>query len=269
MKDLASTNKFSVIIATHSTAILGALLAYADARFAILSNGSSTASFKEIDQKYRTVLPIFGAHPLSNLFSQSPILLVEGEDEERIFQQAIRSSNGHLKLYPCSVGGVGNMSDFEASVIDILTGVYDNAIGYSLRDRDSGDEIIGDILPLIRFKTSCRSSENLIVSDEVLHTMGTTWANLEAEIEKWLVAFDGHPKHRDMIFFKQSGYDRKSCDLKDIRNILVGLTGYTKPWEVAVGQTISKLVTRQIAKDFNANKLCEFLGTKLSAKLCP
>lgn len=44
--DLISTNKFSVVIATHSTAILGALLNFPDARFAILTNGSNVSSFK-------------------------------------------------------------------------------------------------------------------------------------------------------------------------------------------------------------------------------
>ncbi|WKZ61481.1 MAG: AAA family ATPase [Cyclobacteriaceae bacterium] len=267
--ELVNSNKFSVIIATHSTAILGALLNYEHSRFGILSNGALNVTFRQIDDKYKAILPIFGAHPLSNLFNQSPIILVEGEDEERIFQQAVRSSNGQLKLYPSSVGGVGNLPEYENSVIEILNGVYDNAQGYSLRDRDEGTEEINDNPPLVRFKTSCRASENLILSDEVLQTMGTTWENLLGQIEKWIVAFNGHPRHAVMTSFKTNGYNRKSFDLKDIRNILVGLTDYSKPWEIAVGQTISKLVRGQINKDFGDNKLCNFLGTKFSNCLRP
>lgn len=124
--DLLQTNKFSIIIATHSTAILGALFNYPEARFCILTNKSSTASFKPINEMWQNILPIFGAHPLSNLFNQSPIILLEGEDDVRVFQQAIRSSNGLLKLYPCSVDGIGNLSNYENSVIEILSGVYDN-----------------------------------------------------------------------------------------------------------------------------------------------
>jgi predicted ATPase len=267
--DLVTTSKFNVIIATHSTAILGALLNYEEARFAILNNGSTDANFKKIDEKYKAVLPIFGAHPLSNLFNQSPILLVEGEDEERIFQQAVRSSNGKLKLYPCQVGGKGNLPDYEASVNEILNGVYDNAIAYSLRDRDDGNDEITDIPPLVRFKTSCRASENLILTEEVLSTMNTDWNSLKAEIEKWLVAFPHHSKHGVMTAFKNSEYDRKKFDLKEVRNILVGLTAFTKPWEIAVGQTISKLVQGQIAKDTGEHRLCNYLGTKFSNKIRP
>lgn len=267
--ELVATNKFSVIIATHSTAILGALFNYSDARFAILSNRSSEATFRPITTMYQDILPSFGANPLSNLFNQSPILLVEGEDDVRIFQQAIRTSNGQLKLYPCSVDGNGNLATYEAGVIEIINGVYDSAKAYSLRDRDEGDENIQDSLPLIRFKTSCRAVENLIICDEVLSTLGTTWALIEAEIEKWLVAFAAHEKRPIMQAFKDSAYDRKGFDLKEIRNILIGLTSSTKPWEIAVGQTIGRLVTGQIPKDITDNKLSNYLGTKLANTLRP
>lgn len=266
---LVNTNKFIAIIATHSTAILGALFSYSDSRFSILGNCSYTSQFKPINLMYQNILPIFGAHPLSNLFNQNPILLVEGEDDVRIFQQAIRSSNGRLKLFPCAVDGIGNLPEYESSVIEIINGVYDNAVAYSLRDRDEGDENIEDNLPLIRFKTSCRAIENLVVCDEVLVTLGTTWQTLEAEIEKWLNTFTGHEKYKIIEGFKASGYNRKAYNLKEIRNILLGLTTSSKPWEIAVGQTISRLVLEQIPKDFSENKLCNYLGSKLSNTLRP
>jgi len=267
--DLVSSNRFSVVIATHSTAILGALLDFPDARVAILANGSTSATFKPINEMYRSILPIFGAHPLSNLFNQSPIFLVEGEDEIRIFQQAIRTSQGRLKLYPCSVDGVGNMPAYEASVIEMVNGVYDNAKAFSLRDRDGGTEQINDTPPLVRFKLSCRAIENLILADEVLSTLGIDWPLLQIEIERWLQAFPTHPKFPVMSAFQAGGYARKEFDLKEIRNILIGLTSYTKPWEIAVGQTIGKLINNAIPKDFAVNKLCNYLGQKLTDQIKP
>ncbi|MFZ5500605.1 MAG: hypothetical protein ACOY58_01655, partial [Candidatus Micrarchaeota archaeon] len=59
--------------------------------------------FRAISDLYRKILPVFGAHPLSNVFNRAPILLVEGEDDERIWQQAVRTARGRLKLFPCSV----------------------------------------------------------------------------------------------------------------------------------------------------------------------
>jgi len=266
---LVSSNRFSILIATHSTAILGALLSYQNSRFAILANKSTEATFRSINARYQDILPIFGAHPLSNLFNQSPIFLVEGEDDERVFQKAIRTSQGALKIYPCSVDGIGNMPTYETSVVEIINGVYDNGKAYSLRDRDDGDENINDLPPIVRFKTSCRSIENMIVCDEVLTALGITWGELQARITTWLQAYPTHEKLPEMQSFQASGFNRKGFDLKEIRNVLVALTGSSKPWEIAIGETIGRLSIEQIAKDFSENKLCNYLGEKLSNFIRP
>ncbi|MBA3706207.1 MAG: hypothetical protein H0W84_10000, partial [Bacteroidetes bacterium] len=250
----------------HSTAILGALMNFPDSRFAILTNESIEASFKPLNETYRNILPIFGAHPLSNLFNQNPILLVEGDDDVRIWQQVIRTTNGEIKFYPCSVGGVDHMNEHETSVIEIIKGVYDDAKAFSLRDKDDSSENIDDILPLIRFKLSCRAAENLFLTDEVLSSLDTTWDTLQLDIEKWLVSYPEHQYFSTMEAFKKSNYDRKEFDLKDARNILIGLVT-SKPWEVAVGQVIGKLVLKQLPLNFNINKLCNYLGNKLTNHL--
>jgi predicted ATPase len=265
--ELVDNHDFKIVIATHSTAILGALLEYPDSRFSILINGNSSAEFKEISEIYRNILPIFGAHPLSNLFNQTPIMLVEGEDDVRIFQQAIRTANGQIKLYPCSVDGNGNLPDYENAVIEIINGVYDNAQAYSLRDRDEGDEMIDDSPPLIRYKISCRAAENLILSDEVLHNLGTNWAELMVSIDRWLDNFNDHSKHGIMANFKNGGFDRKGFNLKELRNVIVGLTPSSKPWEIAVGQVVGKIGANEIPKDFSENKICNYLGNKLADKI--
>jgi energy-coupling factor transporter ATP-binding protein EcfA2 len=260
---------FSIVIATHSTAILGALLDYCNSRFAILENGSTEPVFREITEMYKDILPIFGAHPLSNLFNQNPVVLLEGEDDVRIFQQAIRTGNGELKLYPCSVDGVGNLPEYEKAVIEIINGVYDTATAYSLRDRDEGEDSIEDLPPLIRFVTSCRNAENLILTDEVLENLGTNWHEITEAMENWIENFEGHAKYDEMLNFKNSEYDRKNHDLKDIRNILVGLTPSAKPWEIAVGQVIGKIANNSIALDHSQNKICNFLGNKLVEFIAP
>ena len=68
---LVNTHDFQIIIATHSTAILGALIDYTDSRFAILEFGGTELNFEAISEIYKRILPIFGAHPLSNLFNQT------------------------------------------------------------------------------------------------------------------------------------------------------------------------------------------------------
>lgn len=267
IKDLVKENNFKVIIATHSTAFLGALADYQDARFAFMQKGQIDFDFKEINETYSRILPIFGAHPLSNLFNESPILLVEGEDDVRIWQQAIRTSINRLKLYPCSVDTIDNLSIYEEEVVSMLNSVYDNAIGYSLRDRDEDEGKINDKPPVIRFCLTCRNAENLILSDEVLTNLKTNWNEIQQRIETWIASNYTHPKLQEVILFRNGGYLRKSHQLKQIRNIIIGLSNSAKPWEIAVGQIIGKLKNGEIPIDHNENKLANYLGEKIIANL--
>jgi len=267
IKDLVSLGNFIVIIATHSTAFLGALSDYGDARFDFMQTGQTNFDFKEIDETYSRILPIFGAHPLSNLFNESPILLVEGEDDVRIWQQAIRTSINQLKLYPCQVDTINNLSAYEEEVVSMLRSVYDDAKGYSLRDRDEDIEEINDKLPVIRFRLSCRNAENLILSDEVLSNLHTSWGEMQQRIQTWIASNSTHPKYEEMVSFRDGGFQRKTHQIKQIRNDLIGLSNSNKPWEIAVGQTIGRLKTGEISIDNRENKLANYLGDKIIRNL--
>ncbi len=109
--------------------------------------------------------------------------------------------------------------------------------------------------------------ENLMLCDEVLTRLNTSWVQIESEIEKWLSSFSSHPKFEIMTDFKKAAYNRKDFDLKEVRNILIGLTETAKPWEVAVGQVIGQFVNGQTPIDYNNDKLCNYLGKKIANQL--
>ena len=52
--------------------------------------------------------------------------------------------------------GVTRFSDFESEVNNIIEAVYDNAIGYSVRDRDLQPELIDDVGRIKRTSPNCR-----------------------------------------------------------------------------------------------------------------
>lgn len=131
--DLVEEDGFYVFIATHSTAVVGSLDSCWDIGVHLMQNRQKTLDFKPVREMHRRIIPVFGAHPLSSLFNQAPIFLVEGEDDVRIWQQAIRTSHGKLSIYPCSVDGVDSLPEWEDEVISIINSVYDNACAYSLR----------------------------------------------------------------------------------------------------------------------------------------
>lgn len=261
--DIVSNNNTILIIATHSTAILSALQVYENTHIEFLISGQKELIFKKISDEYRKILPIFGAHPLSNLFNQTPIFLVEGDDDERIWQQAVRSSNRKLKIYPCSTDGISNMSDYERDVEQIISGVYDNARALSLRDRDEGSSTIDHMKIVKRFKLTCRNSENLLLANEVLELLKISWNELQKRIEGWIESNVSHPHISEMQAFKNSNYDRKNFDLKKIRNDLIHIVGSSMAWEVAIGKTIGLLINDDRITFTDENGLFCYLGKPL------
>jgi hypothetical protein len=259
--EAVSGKNIIVIIATHSTAILGALSYNENASVGFITSGQREVIFSQIGEALRRVLPIFGAHPLSNVFNKSPILLVEGEDDERIWQQAIRSSQGKLRIWPCQAGDIQSLDEYENQVEAIAESVYDNAIAFSLRDRDNAPYEIDDKKIVKRMRLFCRASENLLVSDDVMLLLGSNWETLSTAIEDWLTKYPEHPQFDAMLAFKKSNYDRLNSDLKPLCNILMMLMGSRKPWEVAVGQAIARLAS--VAGVQGDNSLTRYLGSKL------
>jgi len=236
-------DNFIIILATHSTALLGELTQYDEAKISFMKSGDKNLEFKNITDIYKKVLPVFGAHPLSNIFNQAPILLLEGDDDERIWQTVVRCTSGKLRIYPCSCGSISIMNQFEVEAKTIISSVYDSPKGFSLRDKDDSLEEIDDILPIIRSKLSCRSSENLLLTNEVLSTANVTWDLVKQRIDAWIQSNTTHTKFSFMKNFQDSSYDRKNFDIKEIRMILVGqIIGENKPWEVLIGKSISNFI---------------------------
>lgn len=270
IRDLIQVGDFRVIMASHSTAILGALEEYPDVNVAFMKSGDKNLDFKPIGDVYKKILPVFGAHPLSNLFNSAPILLVEGEDDERIWQQVVRSSEGRFKIFPCVCGDVQQIPLYEKETKNIINAVYDKAKAYSLRD---GDGTLGDIdndPPIIRLKLQCYAAENLLLTEEVLNHLSTDWAKVVDGVERWIAEKkEKHPHYSAMVAFKEGGYDRRMFNLKEIRTDLMHIIGSNKPWEVAVGQVIGAL---RLQGDIDFDKdgsIYKFLGEKLVKALIP
>lgn len=276
LKELVDTEKFIVVIATHSTAILGALENYEHVNFEFMKKGQKSFAFKKVLKEYKSIIPIFGAHPLSNIYCSMPIFLVEGEDDVWIWQKAIRTSEGLLKIFPCSVDGLDGMPRYEKMVNEIINSIYDidSVMAYSLRDRDDVPEAnnlddYGKYDKIQRFMLNCRCAENLFLSDEVLNKADTHWLKVINDIDEWLKSNANHQVYSIMKQFKEGGYDRKKFkDIKEVINILVGLIT-KKPWQIAVGQEIGELVKNKQPSDVSKeHSLANYLGNDLTNWLC-
>jgi predicted ATPase len=98
IENLTFPEQTHILIATHSTALLAAVSGDDQTRLAFMRSGETDITFSPLTETYKKVLPVFGAHPLSNVFNQAPVLLLEGEDDERVWQQAVRSARGRIKI---------------------------------------------------------------------------------------------------------------------------------------------------------------------------
>jgi hypothetical protein len=178
-----------------------------------------------------------------------------------LWQQAVRSSKGKIEIWPCATGDIQSLDKYENEVEAIANAVYDSAKAFSLRDRDGLPYDIDDKPIVRRMRLFCRSAENLLLSDDVLRLLDVNWEKMTAAIEDWLSKYPEHPQFEAMNAFKAGGYDRKNADLKSLRNVLMMLAGSQKPWEVAVGQAIARLLTSPSME--GEHSLKAYLGSKL------
>jgi hypothetical protein len=212
------------------------------------------------------VIPVFGAHPLTNVFNSMPILLVEGEDDVRIWQHAVRSSNGRLRLWPCPAGDVQSLDRYEKVAAEVIAAVYDDAKAFSLRDRDDAPYEIENRPHVKCMRLFCRTAENLILSDDVLSLLGLNWSAFRGRAQEWL---ENNPIHSQAGLLKAfiSSFDRTNADVKGLRMLFMAIAGSNKPWEVAVGQAIAQL---DATAPQGEGSLAYMLGKKVvtELKLC-
>lgn len=250
-----------ILIATHSTPTVSALGDLADAKVGLMKSRQTEIIFNATTDAFKAVLPIFGAHPLSNVFNSCPVLLVEGDDDVRIWQQACRSSNGGISVWPCAAGSVQDLAEYEELTEDIVAAIYDDAKAYSFRDRDDDAYEIEDLGTVVRARLNCRTAENLLLSDDVLTRFDKTWEYLTAQLDQRLVERPEHPQAAALRTFKETNWDRRNCGIKELRNIVMAEIGSEKPWEVAVGQAIADL--KKGRPNQAEHSLTDYLGGKI------
>ena len=225
--------KIRCMIATHSTSILAALnsLNKTNTSVCFVEKDKTEYEIFEIDNILADLVPVFGAHPLTQVFNDYPVLLLEGEDDVFVIQTAIKSSRlptgDVIKLYPCDCGGVTQITKYEELSKKLLGSIYDNPKIYSLRDRDNNTgELADEAAPIkiIKTYTACQEMENLVLSNEVLISLGSDWATVDTLI-------------RSMGLTNRHTADIKSNVYKIISAIA---PGNNKSWEILVGRAIGQ-----------------------------
>jgi predicted ATPase len=255
----AIEHDFGVVIATHSTAILGAFANKPDVKIVPITSRGQT-EFNDFDYEpiCNQLIPIFGAHPLSSQFNRTPVLLVEGEDDRRVVEQLVRSSAGRVRRHPCVVGTIVEMARWENWLASVLPAIYDAPAAFSLRDLDDADRANLDAVGCVeRARLNCRAMENFLLADDCLAKHGHTEVTFVDAMERWV---QSQPEHQANTVLREVVGDfsaRRVLPIKDARNVIVALLDSSKPWEVIVGQLIAETADNEAG---GANSVRAFLG---------
>lgn len=229
-----------LVVTTHSTPLICELSRSSYCSIGTKEFNEGVVVQEPASNQLKKMAPFFG-HPLSQAISSDMPLLIEGEDDERIWQQAARSAQGRLKIFPCLATSVNQQTELEAFVDSFLRAIYDQPAAISLRDGDGVREILPPIGVVNRFRLQCYAAENLLATDEVLRSLDATWATLVSAGLEWC---QNNEEHKDVAEFEaflncpNRGRDRK---IKNIRQLIPAVLGSKKPWEVVVGQALGNL----------------------------
>lgn len=255
-----------VVIATHSTAIIAAFSKDADLQIVPISGKDQTQFFEfKRSRICEKILPVFGAHPLSTAFNLSPIVLVEGDDDRRVLEQAVRSSNGRLVFSPCVVGTVSALGEWETWLNQFLPVLYDSPKSYSLRDLDDSQQTdIDDVGVVCRIRLNCYAIENLLLSDQCLTAHNFSANSFKEDLQKWSEQYPLHQFSSDVRHLIERFDERRIIKIKNIRNIIVAQLGSNKPWEIVVGQLIA---TNASIVNEDDHSVQTYLGTKAVHRL--
>lgn len=178
----------------------------------------------------------------------------------------MRSSNGRIKLSPCVVGTVSEMNQWETWLDQLLPSIYDNPIGYSLRDLDDSEQSeISDVGVVRRIRLNCYAIENILLCNESLEKHNFTADQFLEELENWLARYPSHQSAGELSTLVSNFDRRRTLKIKALRNVIVALLGSAKPWEVIVGQVVATCASKGFGND--PDSLGEYLGEKAIREL--
>ena len=249
--------KLQVVIATHSTTLLAALGQFAKTSCSVLYLernvlGMKAQQFDDVSQELASCL---GGHALMGPLFGAPILLVEGDDDYRIWSQIPRYHHVNFAV----IAGEGDkIKKYQRSLEQIFTALRDDATsssGYALIDADKGKPQPSANWPQahVRYiQLKCRESENLYLSDEVLDLMGRDWETARSLIKAKASNFG----EKEARLLALSDEDRATADLKNLMEALTEILD-----EKRVLWTLR--VARALGVERPTNQIAQFLGSEV------
>jgi len=237
-----TTDRFNVqfLIASHSTSLLSALGMLGGDRTSVIyiDRAHSEYTAKCFDEATKQVAACLGGHVLMGPLFGAPLLLVEGDDDYRIWSQVPRHHQINLAVIPCGGDEIKKYQDTLEKILSSLCDKHKVPIGYALLDGDKELPQVNQHHPqdFIRFlKLRCHEAENLYLTDTVLPQLDHTWNSARAALK----AQAANHGNKAEALSNCDAWDRRGQDLKTlIGEISMILDSKHVHWTVRVGTAI-------------------------------
>jgi len=168
-----------IVIATHSTTLLAALAQFGGERLSVvyLAGDRTDLPAEPFGPVMKELTAFLGGHLLLGPLFGAPVMLVEGDDDYRVWVHVARGSHAKLCVMPCNGEEI---RQYQRTLERLFAALSENTKlrGIALLD---GDKPIpqpdaNNPQNFVRFHAlACHETENLYLSDEVLTTLGFTW----------------------------------------------------------------------------------------------
>ncbi len=252
-----------VAIATHSTSLLAALGQFGGPRTSAIyvSRKQKQYQAQRFSDIHKVLSACLGGHVLMGPLFGAPILLVEGDDDYRIWSQIPRHHVTNFSVIPSNGEEIKRYQKALESIFASLRDTNEHPCGYALLD---GDKTLPTPNPQnpqqhVRFvQLACLEAENLYLADEVLAVMDTDWTSAS----NLIVTRAGEFGEKETVLAQAKTWDRKRVDIKRVINEVAQIVDI-KPihWTVRVG--------RVLGRSRPQGQVAEFLGPAVVDALWP
>ncbi|QGN54626.1 hypothetical protein [Novosphingobium sp. Gsoil 351] len=193
------------------------------------------------DDILKELASCLGGHALMGPLFGVPMVLVEGDDDYRIWSQVPRHHQVSFSVLP---SGGQQILAHQRALERVMTALREPGqpkSGYALVDGDKGKPSESPATPqqhIAFIQLNCHESENLFLADEVLASLGNvTWDHAQAKIDAEAANYGA----KESLLREVVGCDRRTHDLKPvIEQLSLILDPKRVHWTVRVAAVIGK-----------------------------
>jgi hypothetical protein len=250
-----------IVVASHSTTLLAALGQFGAEEAAVIYLDRTKTDFdaQPFTFTLKELAACLGGHALMGPLFGVPLLLVEGDDDYRIWSQIPRHHITSFAVISCQGEEIKKYQKSLERIFNCLREAGQPPAGFALLDGDKSLPQPNPDVPQnhVRFIClNCREAENLYLCDETLALIGIGWGQASAKI----AAESGRFGNKAAKLASAPQWNRQWDDLKYVIDEVASiLDAKNIHWTARVGVTIGRSVP--------SGQLREFLGADIVSAL--